>query len=180
MMHKLTIALLLFLIISFSSYGQYGEDYINIGFDAGITLNEFYQTQFPAGFGASIKGLYGVGLDGQVSLTANYLYFPLDRSLVLPAGENLVFHHVPILVGYRFNFDRFFLEPQLGGALFATRYRFDQDRYTETATAFAFAAEAGYVFDMVEVSFRYQHSGSSPHHLGLLGIRAAYRIPLGF
>jgi hypothetical protein len=83
-------------------------------------------------------------------------------------------------IGQKMNFDRFFLEPQVGGALFAMRYRFDQDRYTETSTGFAFAAEAGYVFDMVEISLRYQHAGPSPHHLGLLGVRAAYKIPLGY
>jgi hypothetical protein len=177
---KKCLVIVFFLIISFRSYGQYGEDYLNIGVDAGLTLNEFYQVQFPAGFGASIKGLYGVGLNGQVSLTVNYMYFPLDQSFALPQGENLTLHVIPVFLGYRLNFDKFFLEPQVGGAMLVNRFKNEPDVYHESTTEFAFAAEAGYVFDLVEVSFRYQHAGPSPNHLGLLGIRAAYKIPLGY
>ncbi|MEX2567827.1 MAG: hypothetical protein WD431_17905 [Cyclobacteriaceae bacterium] len=177
---KKCLVILFFLIISLRGYGQDGEDYLNIGVDAGLTLNEFYQVQFPAGFGASIKGLYGVGLNGQVSLTGNYMYFPIDQSFVLPTGENLTFHVIPVFLGYRLNFDEFFLEPQIGGAMLVNRFKNEPDVFNESTSVFAFAAEAGYVFDTVEVSFRYQHAGASPNHLGLLGIRAAYKIPLGY
>ena len=177
---KKCLVILFFLMVSFRGYAQYGEDYLNIGVDAGITLNEFYQVQFPAGFGASIKGLYGVGLKGQVSLTGHYMYFPLEQSFALPQGENLTLHVIPVFLGYRVNFDKFFLEPQVGGAMLINRFKNEPDVFHESTRKFSFATEAGYVFNLVEVSFRYQHAGTAPNHLGLLVIRAAYKIPLGY
>ncbi|WP_154857279.1 outer membrane beta-barrel protein [Cyclobacterium xiamenense] len=169
----------LFFLLGWQSLAQAQQSQVNLGFDAGISLNEFYQQQFPAGFGASIKGLLAAGPTGQWSITGNYLYFPIDSSIPLANGENLSLHVVPVLAGYRLNFKPFFLEPQLGGALFVNRFKNSPDTYSERQVEFAFAVEMGYRLQQVEFSLRYQHAGPSPFHLGLLGIRAAYVLPLG-
>ncbi|WP_157971955.1 outer membrane beta-barrel protein [Pleomorphovibrio marinus] len=179
-MKRFSLIILLALFVAGAANAQYGEDYINIGVDAGLALNDYYQTQFPAGFGANVKGLYGVGLNGQVSLSGAYMFFPLDTQFILPDGDNMYFNVIPAFLGYRFNFDNFFLEPQIGGAMHMLTTRVDQDRITETSFELGFAVEAGYVFNQVEATVRYQHSGASPFHLGLLAIRASYRIPLGY
>ncbi|MFO7825536.1 MAG: outer membrane beta-barrel protein [Cyclobacterium sp.] len=178
-MIKQTFIAVLFMLLSWKSMAQEGVNQINLGFDAGITLNEYYQTQFPAGFGASIKGLYGLGLNGQVSLTGNYLYFPLDPAYILPTGENLSLHLIPVLAGYRLNFEPFFFEPQVGGTLFINHYKNEPNSYSESNIEFSFAAELGYMLNNVELSLRYQHAGPSPFQMAFLGIRAAYIIPFG-
>jgi hypothetical protein len=170
---------LFFLLLTWPSFAQVPQSQVNIGFDAGITLNEFYQAQFPAGFGASIKGLVAAGPRGQWSLTGNYLYFPIDSSIPLANGENLSLHLAPLLAGYRLNFMPFFFEPQIGGALVANRFKNSPNTYTERQIELAFALEMGYRWEQVEFSLRYQHAGPSPFHLGLLGIRAAYVLPFG-
>lgn len=174
--------LVVFLAISFyvPSQAQVGENYLNIGVDAGITMNEYLVTQFPAGFGGSIKGLLGVGLNGQITLSGTLLYFPLNSNFILPAGDNISFQAIPAFLGYRFNFDQVFFEPQLGAALHITRNRFGQTSDHLTSTELGFAAEAGYVFNLIEVGLRYQHTGQTPFHLGMLVFRAAYRIPVGY
>ncbi|WP_218588562.1 porin family protein [Cyclobacterium lianum] len=178
MIRPFIIASFLFLL-SWKSVAQEGVHQINFGFDAGITLNEYYQTQFPAGFGASVKGLYGVGYNAQLALTASYLYFPLDPAFILPTGENLSLHLLPVLAGYRLNFKPFFFEPQLGATLFINQYKNQPNTYSESNMEFTFAAELGYLLNSVELSLRYQHAGPSPFQLGLLGLRAAYILPLG-
>ncbi|WP_205602001.1 hypothetical protein [Cyclobacterium jeungdonense] len=171
-MIKTTFIGMFIIFLSFQSLAQQGNFQINLGFDAGITLNDYYQNQFPAGFGASVKGLMEGSSTGQLSLTGNYLYFPIDAPL--PAGENLSLHLIPVLAGYRLNFQPFFLEPQLGGALLINRFKNAPITYSENQVEFAFAMELGYVLESLELSLRYQHAGPSPFHLGLLGIRAAY------
>lgn len=171
-MYKSTFIGLFLIFLSWQSLAQQGDVQVNLGFDAGITLNDYYQNQFPASFGGSIKGLVRASTSGQLSLTGNYLYFPIDAAL--PTGENLSLHLIPVLAGYRLNFQPFFLEPQLGGALFINRFKNAPTTYSESQLEFAFAAELGYVMESLELSLRYQHAGPSPFHLGLLGIRAAY------
>ncbi|EON79030.1 hypothetical protein ADIS_0447 [Lunatimonas lonarensis] len=168
-----------FLLVSVQlSWSQVGVNSLNVGFDAGITLNEFFQNEFPAGFGGSVKALYGVGMNGQVSLTGGFTYFPIKSTIALPAGDNVAFNLMPLTIGYRMFFDQLFFEPQVGGALHVTRNRFAQNSDNVTTAELGFAAEAGYVFDPFELSFRYQHTGRSPFHMGFLAVRVMYRIPV--
>jgi hypothetical protein len=179
-MKRFILVILLAIAFYFPSQAQVGENYLNIGLDAGITMNDYLVNQFPAGFGGSVKGLLGVGLSGQITLSGTFLYFPLNSTFILPAGDNISFQAIPVFLGYRFNFDQFFFEPKLGGAIHVTQNRFGQTSDNLTSTELGFAAEAGYVFNLIEVGLRYQHTGPSPFHLGMLVFRAAYRIPLSY
>lgn len=179
-MKRFILFVLLAIHFYMPSQAQVGENYLNVGLDAGITMNEYLVNQFPAGFGGSVKGLLGVGLSGQITLSGTFLYFPLNSNYLLPAGDNISFQAIPAFLGYRFNFDQVFFEPQVGAALHVTRNRFGQTSDNLTSTELGFAAEAGYIFNLIEIGLRYQHTGESPFHLGLLAFRAAYRIPLGY
>ena len=179
-MKRFILSVLLAIYFFIPSQAQVGENYLNVGLDAGITMNEYLVNQFPAGFGGSVKGLLGVGLNGQITLSGTFLYFPLNSNYLLPAGDNISFQAIPAFLGYRFNFDQVFFEPQVGAALHVTRNRFGQTSDNLTSTELGFAAEAGYIFNLIEIGLRYQHTGESPFHLGLLAFRAAYRIPLGY
>lgn len=179
-MKRFILVALLAISFFLPSQAQVGENYLSIGLDAGITMNDYLVNQFPAGFGGSVKGLLGVGLNGQVTLSGSFLYFPLSTNFILPAGDNISFQAIPAFLGYRFNFDQVFFEPQLGAALHVTRNRVSQASDNITSTELGFGAEAGYIFNTIEIGLRYQHTGQSPFHLGLLAFRAAYRIPLAY
>lgn len=160
------------------SYAQVGVNSLNVGFDGGLALNEYFKNEFPAGFGGTVKALYGVGMNGQLSVSSGFTYFPIKSTIALPAGDNLAFNLIPLTLGYRLFFDQFFFEPQLGGALHVMRNRFAQNSDHVTTAEFGFAAETGYIFEPFELSFRYQHTGRSPFHMGFLAIRIMYRIPV--
>lgn len=177
-MKRIYLSVLALFIFSQNSYGQIGENFLNVGFDGALTLNEYYQNEFPAGFGGSVKALYGVGINGQVTLTGGFTYIPIRSTIALPFGDNVAFNLIPVTIGYRMNFDHFFFEPQLGGAMHIIRNRFAQTSDNLTSVELGFAAEAGYVFDPLEVSLRYQHTGRSPFHLGVLAMRVMFRMPV--
>jgi len=179
-MKRFILIVILATFLYLPTQAQVGENYLNIGLDAGITMNDYLVNEFPAGFGGSVKGLLGVGLSGQITLSGTFLYFPLSSNFILPAGDNISFQAIPAFLGYRFNFEHIFFEPQLGAALHVTRNRFSQTSDNLTSTELGFAVEAGYVFNMIEVGLRYQHTGQAPFHLGMVAFRAAYRIPVGY
>ncbi|WP_209331836.1 hypothetical protein [Lunatimonas salinarum] len=166
------------LLLAQVSYGQVGENFLNVGFDGALTLNEYYQNEFPAGFGGSVKALYGVGMNGQVTLTGGFTYFPIRSNIVLPLGDNVAFNLIPVTVGYRMFFENLFFEPQVGAALHVARNRFAQNSDNVTTAELGFAAEAGYIFEPLEVSLRYQHTGRAPFHLGILAMRVMFRMPV--
>ncbi len=175
-MKKLVTIVILWTGISLTLLAQKGENQINVGFDAGGVLNEYYQTQFPAGFGVSIKGLIGMPMQSQFSLSGNYLYFPLNSNYIFPSDENLSLHQIPVIIGYRVYRESFFFEPQVGGALLINSSKNQLGKTSSKNLQFAFAAEIGYVFNNLELSLKYQQSGGSPYQLALLGARVAYVI----
>ncbi|EPR66998.1 hypothetical protein ADICYQ_3868 [Cyclobacterium qasimii M12-11B] len=155
---------------------QIRTNQLNIGFDAGGVINEYYKTQFPAGFGLSLKGVIGMPMDAQLSLSGSYLYFPLNSNYILPDGENISLHQIPVFLGYRVYRQSFFFEPQLGGALLINNNKNITGTQSTKNLQFAFAAEIGYVFNQLELSLRYQQSGGSPYQMAFLGARVAYII----
>jgi hypothetical protein len=176
-MKKQVLFIVLLVGLIAPSLAQTGENQINIGFDAGGVLNEYYAVQFPAGFGVSVKGLIGMPMNAQFSLSGNYLYFPIDSDYILPNGRSISLHQIPVFAGYRVYRQSFFFEPQLGAVLLINIDNNVVNNFTEKKIQFAFAAEIGYVFNRLEFSLRYQHSGASPFHMAFFGARAAYTIP---
>ena len=173
-MKKLLVTIILLTGINLSSFAQKGTNQINIGFDAGGVLNEYYQSQFPAGFGASVKGLLGLDINSQFSVSGHYLYFPLNSNYTLPKGESISLHQIPVFIGYRVYRDSFFFEPQIGTALLLNSSKNQLGKTSSNDFEFAFSAEIGYVFNQLEFSLRYQQSGGSPFQLAFLGARVAY------
>ncbi|WP_339924386.1 hypothetical protein [uncultured Cyclobacterium sp.] len=175
MKKQLLFIILLIGLIS-PSLAQNGTNQFNVGFDAGGVLNEYYKTQFPAGFGISLKGLIAMPLDAQLTFSGSYLYFPLNSNYILPDGENISLHQIPVFIGYRVYRQSFFFEPQLGGALLINNNKNITGTQSTKNTQFAFAAEIGYVYNQLEFSLRYQQAGGSPYQIAFLGARVAYAI----
>lgn len=173
-MKKLVVTIILLTGINLASMAQIGANQINIGFDAGGVLNEYYQSQFPAGFGPSVKGLLGMSMNAQFSVSGHYLYFPLNSNYILPKGESISLHQIPVFIGYRVYRESFFFEPQIGAALLINSSKNQLGKTSSKDLEFAFSAEIGYVFNQLELSLRYQQSGGSPFQLAFLGARVAY------
>ena len=98
------------ILIHANSFAQKGDNRIGVGADLSIPTGEF-GAYFKTGIGVYAKGLLGVGHSGQVTLTTGFSSFknagdPTDFSGTLGV--------VPLLIGYRANFNGLFLEPQIG------------------------------------------------------------------
>ncbi|WP_194776354.1 outer membrane beta-barrel protein [Pararhodonellum marinum] len=174
------ISIVFFLFFFFSihlSYAQQGNNQLVVGADLGITTSEYFQSQYPTGFGLGLKGLIGVGQTGQVSITSGFHRFILESSNQI-SGFSSSYDLVPLMLGYRAYFNHFFVEPQIGASFNTDRTVIDGFKANESMTELSWALEAGYVLNRVEFSARFQNTGPVPFNMAFIGLRAAYRISL--
>jgi hypothetical protein len=173
-MKKIIIGLLAALVFYASSYAQKGNNQIGFGADVGIPTGEF-STYFKTGFGGYVKALLGAGKSGQVTFTTGYSSFKAVGDFPLTTGT------VPILLGYRANFNGFFAEPQLGYSINNAKFAGFDDWAPETSQggSFMWGAGVGYVFNnKIEVGARYQSASSGGSTMALFGLRLGYNFSL--
>ena len=171
-MRKMYMVLLATILISAGSFGQKGKSFIGAGADLSLPAGDFGDL-FKTGTGFYVKGMFGVGIAGQVTLTSGFSKFK-------EAGdwEDFVATEsaVPLLIGYRHNFNGFFVEPQLGYGIY--NYK-ENTGWTDTDGAFTWAAGIGYVFNnKIEVGARYQSGGKDGWNVQMFGLRLGYNFSL--
>src|SRR5205814_555089 len=149
-MRKMYMVLLATILFSVSSLAQKGNNQIGIGADISIPTGEF-GANFKTGIGGYVKGMLGVGKSGQVTLTSGYSSFKESGDWQDFTTTQTV---IPLLIGYRANFNGFFVEPQIGYGIFGEKINSAEDGFsTESTGAFTWSAEVGYVFNkQIEVS----------------------------
>ena len=172
-MKRIYMVLLATILISASSFAQKGKNQIGVGADVSMPTSDF-GSYFKTGFGGYVKALLGVGKSGQVSFTSGYSSFKASGDLPLTLSI------VPIMVGYRANFNGFFVEPQLGYSVVGGKMLTEDEGFqTDSEGAFMWAAGIGYQFtNKLEVSARYQMSSKAGTNLGAFGLRLGYNFSL--
>jgi hypothetical protein len=146
------------------------------GADLSLPLGVFAD-DFNRGVGFYVKGLLGVGQSGAVTFTTGYTGLKEIADFDETSTKAGI---VPLLVGYRHNFNGFFVEPQLGYGLYPYKHSSWEGFYTETGNAFTWALGAGYMFNnKIEVSARYQSGTSTGTTIGIFGLRLGYNFSLG-
>jgi len=101
----------IFLLVNslfFSShiFAQKGSKTLQISGDAIIPA-----FQKAAGFGLSLKGLYGITQNGELTLSGGFTKYKLKNT---DGAKEVIVRLVPFLVGYKQNIHHFFLEPKAG------------------------------------------------------------------
>ena len=176
-MKKIYMALLAAILFNVSSFAQKGKTQLGFGTDLSLPTSDF-GTYFKTGVGGYVKGMFGVGKSGQVTVTSGYSSFK-------EAGDwedfTTTVTIVPLLFGYRHNFNSFFVEPQLGYGIYGAKVNAFEEGFTsESGGAFTWAAGVGYVFaNQIEVSARYQTGGQQGVNFSLFGLRLGYNFSLG-
>jgi hypothetical protein len=165
--------------MSLASHAQKGNNQIGVAFEAGIPTGDFGDAS-NVGFGGSVKGLYGVGTGGQISLTSGYTSFS-TKDKFLESGEKASLGIIPILAGYRHNFSGFFIEPQVGVGIYSAHDSGNGVEFNESKSAFTWAIGAGYQINKVELGVRYQSGKVNEWEssLGLVGLHLGYNFSLG-
>ena len=176
-MRKMYMVLLATILVSVSSFGQKGKNYLGGGLDLSLPTGEF-GSYFKTGIGGYVKAMLGVGEAGAVTFTTGYSSFKEAGDW---EGFSATQGVAPLLVGYRHHFNGFFVEPQIGYAIFNYKENsIENGFYTESGGGFTWAAGVGYVFNnKIEVSARYQTGGNEGSSLSIFGLRVVYNFSLG-
>lgn len=108
MKNKFLKIFLLVNLLLFSSliFAQKGSKTLQISGDAIIPA-----FQEAAGFGLSLKGLYGITQNGELTLSGGFTKYKLKNT---DGAKEVLVRLVPFLVGYKQNIHHFFLEPKTG------------------------------------------------------------------
>ena len=170
---------LFFLITSFFGFSilstaQKGNNLVGISLDAGIPLGDFGDFA-QVGPGGVVRGLYGIGTAGHVTLTTGYSYF---RWKDLISGEDANSHIIPVLIGYRQNFSAFFVEPYLGYANYGEKYSYLNNTSSASVGSFAWGGGLGWGRSGFEGGARFLGL-TKQGTLSTVFIYIGYDLPLG-
>jgi hypothetical protein len=177
-MKKFIAIVIASVFITASGFAQKGNNKIGVGADLSFPTGDFGEA-FKTGFGGYVKGMYGIGEAGQITFTTGYSGFKLKNSI---DDFKMTTSIIPLLAGYRHNFQSFFAEPQIGYGIYGIKVETDIEGLEgkESEGAFTWALNAGYVFnDKIEVSARYQSGHKDGSSQSLFGLRVGYNFSLG-
>jgi hypothetical protein len=158
--------LFLFLCVSLIGFAQQGKNQLSFGPEINIPAGNFADA-YKMGFGGTIKGLYGIGSSGQLTLMLGYSSFKgKSGSSGGYSYSDQTLNIIPYLLGYRQNLKSIYIEPEVGFATYATKI----SSFKETETRLTYALALGYALQHFDLGLRYQsHVGMS-----LLAVRLAY------
>lgn len=169
--------IILLSILSFAIVGVYaqrGYNLISPGVELGIPVGDLGRSTLPAP-GASIKLLYGLGIQGQAGVTAGFLHFAARNNMAIKSSSS----EIPLLATYRQHLDAVYLEPQIGASIIRSEISGAEiGTHTDRYTAFAWAVGGGYLLGAWDFSIRFQSSARGGGGRGFVGIRAGYNFRL--
>jgi len=175
------VFLAIFGIVAFgaASLAQKGNNQITPALELALPTGDAGDAS-SLGLGVTVKGLYGVGNAGQLTLTTGYLAAGTKKELKdLLGADKITSNMIPILAGYRHHFKGFYAEPQVGYGIYGAKIKGGEFESSESEGAFTWAAGIGYIYNNFEVGARYQSMHRDGESSGFVGIRLGYNFSLG-
>lgn len=105
-LYKRLFLITLFCALLINLRAQKGNNVVSVNAETAIPI---FQSNL--GFGFSLKGLYGIGKSGQLTISGGVSKFN-SKSTVGTA--KIATRLTPILLGYKHNIRKFFIEPKIG------------------------------------------------------------------
>ncbi len=139
----LFIASLTFLSIR----AQKGNNNLSLNVETSIP---FFQNDYGVGF--YVKGSYGMGTSGQVSLSAGISKFNLKNSVESPKVTTRV---VPFLLSYKQYFGKLFIEPKFGFGELGGTLSMDGDYARPSVAAIFGGLSAGFYLNKFNVGINF-------------------------
>jgi Outer membrane protein beta-barrel domain len=175
-MKKVFLGILSFALFATAGLAQTGKNQLGVGAEAALPTGDLKDVS-KAGIGITLKGMYGIGSAGKVTLTSGLISFSAKDELKDLLGASKITNtFIPVLAGYRHHFGGFFVEPQVGYGIFAGKIKGGEFAESSSEGAFTWAAGVGYVFNSIELGARYQSSHKDGESNALLGVRIAYNF----
>ena len=163
------------LLLTFAVFGinccfaQKGNNQLGIGAEVNFLASNGYSSIYNPGIGGGIKGLYGIGGAGQLTLSGAYSSFSGKSSS--PYGDQTL-SLLPVLAGYRYNLKGgLYFEGQAGLAVLTTK----ASGFSYSQTDFAAALNIGYTVHGFDISARYYTEGDV---ISTFAVRLAYNFNL--
>lgn len=172
-MKKLLLGTSLFMTVLFT-HAQKAPNQLGVAAELGFPTGDFADG-FKTGFGGSLKGLFGVSKDGQLSFTTGYTRYAFKDN---EPGYKASIGIIPFLAGYRQNFNGFYLEPQLGYGSYSARVKGNGITGSSSQGGFTYAAGLGYASKGFDIGARYQGSSVDGDNISLIGVHVGYNFSL--
>ncbi len=171
-MKRIVLSITAIIMFSGCCFAQAGNNQVAVGGSADFLLGPGYRAAYNVGFGGNVKGLYGVGDEGQATFTVAYSSFSGKSGTGFFDYSKQTLSLLPILVGYRYNLpNHFYAEGQVGVGLL------DQHAptYSNNQTNPAAALSAGVIMDGFDLGVRFYTEGNV---MNQFAIRLAYNFSL--
>jgi len=165
--------------ISVLAKAQTGNNQIGVAFEVGVPLGDFGDGS-KAGFGGLLRGAYGIGTAGHITLTTGYLSFRAKSEVEDAFGADKVTSTVvPILAGYRHNFSGFYVEPQIGYGIYGSKIKGGLFDGSDSEGAFSYGGGLGYEKSGLEIGARIQAATKDGSTISFIGFHVGYNFTLG-
>lgn len=136
-----------FVTLSITAFTQKGNTSLQLTAEASVP---FFQND--QGFGVSIKALFGTGKKDQLTISGGISQFSTKKSVASGITKTRL---VPLLLGYRKNIQRFYLEPKIGAGELGGKIDIGGD-YSRPSVAALFASiEGGYRIKHIAVGINF-------------------------
>ena len=178
-MKKVFLSIFGIVAIAAGSFAQQGNNQISSAAEVALPTGDGGDVN-KIGLGVTVKGLYGIGEAGQITFTTGLLSSGAKNEYKdLLGASKITSTMIPLLAGYRHNFNGFYAEPQIGYGIYGVKVKGGDYAMKDSEGAFTWAAGVGYVFNSFEAGVRYQNMHKGGESSGFIGIRIGYNFSLG-
>ena len=176
-MIKKTLLLCTALLTFSLAKAQKGNNGIQVGARAVFPTEKLAKIA-NTGYGATLKGMYGIGANPQqVTLEIGYNRFGIKD---LPSSVNAHYAAIPIYTGYRYTFGSVIIDTQAGVSFNSVKGSGPGGTASGHQTAFGWAIGAGYIYKKVELGVKYQSSDVNDdlYDIKFVAVRLGYNFSL--
>ena len=178
-MKKVFLSIFGIVAIAAGSVAQQGNNQISPAVEIALPTGDANDAS-QLGLGVTVKGLYGIGEAGQLTFTTGYLVSGAKKEFKdLLGADKINSTMIPLLAGYRHNFNGFYAEPQIGYGIYGAKIKGGDYASSDSEGAFTWAAGVGYVYNNFEGGVRYQSMHKNGGSSGMIGFRIGYNFSLG-
>jgi hypothetical protein len=171
LMRKVFLTMAAVVAIASASFAQTGKNQLGIGPEFAL----YTGSGGGSAFGGTAKYLHGVGTAGQVTLTAGALFDSETEGSSKVTGTM-----IPVLAGYRHNFNGLYVEPQAGYMSTKWTWKEDGEKIASGSDgSFAYAIGGGYAFaNGLDLGASFRNTAQSGA-TGMIVFRVGYNFSLG-
>ena len=174
-MRKLFFTVAAIVAMASASFAQTGKNQLGVGAELGLGTS----SGSGVALGGTAKYLHGIGTAGQLTVTAGALVHSKSETDPDFGKATATARYIPVLLGYRHNFNGLYVEPQLGYIATGVTIKALDEKLSLSSGSFAYAVGGGYAFANgldLGVSFR---NTAETGATGMIAFRVGYNFSLG-